>query len=138
MKWSVENSMDEIKRQGKDVLNDNPAEKLNYHGVLSDTKNPLLEANYGYPGCVPAWKPSDLDNPALTIGSQFVPNLAANLSIASSDAGCDKFKRPRLALPAHTAPIDIKFNKAGTAAYITFHGSWYASHPLALGYHQLC
>lgn len=123
--YSVENSMDDIKRQGKDVHNDNPAEELNYHGVVNDTdKNPLQGKNYGYPGCVSAWDPSVLSNPDLKVGSQFVPNLAAGATIATADAECATFEAPRLVFPAHTAPLDIKFKADGSAAFVSFHGSW--------------
>jgi glucose/arabinose dehydrogenase len=30
----------------------------------------------------------------------------------------------RLALPAHSAPLDAAFNKDFTSMYVTFHGSW--------------
>jgi len=30
----------------------------------------------------------------------------------------------RVIFPSHTAPLDIKFNKDATAAYVSFHGSW--------------
>ncbi len=121
--------MDDIKRQDKDVHNDNPAEKLNYHGVLNDTKNSLLGAHYGYPTCVAVWNPDTLYNPSLKVGSQFVANLSAEAAIDSSDAACDKYVKPRLVFAPHTAPIDIKFKSDGRAAYITFHGSWYEHNP---------
>lgn len=117
--------MDEITRQGQDVHNDNPAEEMNYHGVVNDTDaNPLQGMNYGYPGCVAAWEPSVLSNANLQVGSQFVPNLPAGEDIATADAGCDEFEAPRLVFPSHTAPLDIKFKEDGSAAFISFHGSW--------------
>lgn len=122
--WSVENSMDQVTRQGRDIHNNNPAEELNYHGKLNETGNTLQGANYGYPGCVAAWTPADLSNTALTVGTQFVPNLASGQNAATADSGCAKFTAPRLSLPAHTAPLDIKFNNNATAAYVTLHGSW--------------
>ncbi len=47
--WSVENSMDNVQFGGKDVHNDNPADKANYHGVLSGTNNPFMGKNYVRP-----------------------------------------------------------------------------------------
>ena len=44
--WSVENSMDDIRLNSKDVHNENPAEKANYHGVLNDTANSFKGKNY--------------------------------------------------------------------------------------------
>jgi hypothetical protein len=37
---------------------------------------------------------------------------------------CQSRQAPKLCFPAHTAPLDIKFNANGTAAYVPFHGSW--------------
>lgn len=42
-------------------------------------------------------------------------------------ASCAVKTAPRLVFPAHTAPLDIKFKKDGSLAYVTFHGSWYAN-----------
>lgn len=33
-------------------------------------------------------------------------------------------EEPRLTFPAHTAPLDVKFLNDGSAAFISFHGSW--------------
>ncbi|KAI3398362.1 hypothetical protein diail_9454 [Diaporthe ilicicola] len=122
--WSVENSMDDVTRQGRDIHNNDPAEELNYHGRLNETGNTLQGANFGYPGCVAVWTPGDLSNSALKVGMHFVPNLASGQDAATADAGCTKFTAPKLTLPPHTAPLDIKFNKNATAAYISLHGSW--------------
>lgn len=124
--------MDQITRQGVDVHNNNPAEELNFHGKINDTSNRLIGANYGYPGCAAAWVPGDLTNPALKVGSQFAPNIAAGADPATEDAACANFAAPRLVFPAHNAPLDIKFNSNATAAYITFHGSWWVPLPPAL------
>lgn len=46
---------------------------------------------------------------------------------SESDATCQdvkKFTPPRLTLPPHWAPIDMRFNSKGTVAYMTSHGSW--------------
>jgi hypothetical protein len=119
LQWSVENSADDIKKGGKDVHKDNPAEELNFHGLFNDSSNPLKGANYGYPSCFSTWDPSTLGN---AVGSQ----TTIDASVGSvSDADCAKRTAPKLVFPAHTAPVDIKFKKDGSAAYITFHGSWY-------------
>ena len=99
----------------------NPAEELNYHGLLNDTANPLKGANFGYPNCFAAWDPSTLPTSGSKVGTQ----VSIDLSVKQlSDAECAKVQQPRLVFPAHTAPIDIKFKKDGSAAFITFHGSW--------------
>ena len=62
------------------------------------------------------------DNDAIELGSQFAIG-AQNDTV--NDALCQKERiPPRLTFAAHMAPLDIKFNKNGTAAWITFHGSW--------------
>ena len=71
MQWSVENSADDIKRNNQDIHNDNPAEELNYHGVLNSTDNPLKNANYGYPVCFSAWNTNIPQGNGITVGSQF-------------------------------------------------------------------
>ncbi len=38
--------MDDIRLNSKDVHNENPAEKANFHGVLNDTSNPYKGKNY--------------------------------------------------------------------------------------------
>jgi glucose/arabinose dehydrogenase len=45
--WSVENSVDQLMRDGVDVHVNNPAEELNYMGALSDP--PASPPNFGYP-----------------------------------------------------------------------------------------
>ena len=115
----MENSVDEMVRQGKDVHTTNPGEELNYHGALADTKAKERGANYGYPECFAAWDPSVLpNNTNIKVGTQFVMNPAL------TDTVCDNRIAPRLTFAAHTAPLDIKFKKDGLTAYITFHGSW--------------
>lgn len=95
---------------------------MNYHGILSDTKAPQRGADYGYPTCFAAWDTSILpNNTNLRVGSQFVLN---DLNTTNSDTNCSRTINPRLTFPAHTAPLDIKFKKDGSAAYVTFHGSW--------------
>ncbi|KAH8686163.1 soluble quino protein glucose/sorbosone dehydrogenase [Tricladium varicosporioides] len=121
--WSVENSADDIKKGGKDVHTNNPAEELNYHGLLNDTSSAEFGSNYGYPSCFSVWETSSL-------GSKVGQQVSIDASVgASTDADCAKKTAPRLVFPAHTAPLDIKFKKDGSAAFVTFHGSWDRSPP---------
>jgi glucose/arabinose dehydrogenase len=118
--YSVENSADQLQREGKDISNDNPGEELNYHGLVNSSEE---GGNHGYPTCFTSWVPEDLpDEGNLTIGAQFVigtPNSTIN------DDYCARERiPPRLAFQAHMAPLDIKFNNTGTEAWISFHGSW--------------
>ncbi|KAH8791020.1 hypothetical protein BGZ57DRAFT_949007 [Hyaloscypha finlandica] len=120
--WSNENSLDDAKRNGVDVHMNNPGEELNYHGVLNDTKSPQFGANYGYPLCIAARDPTILPaNTKIQIGTQFVYGTVGGIN---TDDLCAPKQAPRLTFPAHTAPIDLKFNTNGSALYVTFHGSW--------------
>ena len=111
--------MDDVKLGGKDVHNENPAEKLNYHGVITDANNKLKGANFGYPSCVPAWDTQLLGISNINVGDLFAPdNVPKASDCASRQTGTVHF-------PSHTAPLDVKFNANGTAAYIAFHGSWW-------------
>lgn len=136
--------MDDMTRDGKDVHDTNPCEELNYHGVINSnctsltlpfsllpplttpvTARPTSETNHGYPECHSVWDPSVLPSPlnaSSTVGSP-IANGTDPISICSSRVP------PKLCFPAHTAPLDIKFNTAGSAAYIAFHGSWDKSPP---------
>jgi glucose/arabinose dehydrogenase len=119
--WSVENQMDDIKLNGRDIHNDNPAERLSYHGVLNATENRYKGLNYGYPSCVPAWDPANVGISGLLVGGLFKPDGVPNVA---ADECTNNRMTGRLHFHAHTAPLDIKFNKNSTAAYIAFHGSW--------------
>ncbi len=118
--------MDNVHQQGFDIHNNNPAEEVNYHGVLGELSlNPLQQANYGYPFCVAAWDPSTLRDPQAAIGSQFYANIPDGYDIEATDRLCgDYFQAPRVVLPAHTAPLDIKFTADGGSAFVSLHGSW--------------
>ncbi|OTA56664.1 soluble quino protein glucose dehydrogenase [Hypoxylon sp. EC38] len=131
--YSVENSADDIKRSGVDIHNDNPAEEMNYHGVIKDSDNSLKGKNYGYPACFAAWQTTNIpSNAGITIGSQFggiegtpFEEVTARDTIEDVDDFCRTERQgPRLVFPAHTAPLDIKFKEDGSAAYVAFHGSW--------------
>ncbi|KAI1388118.1 soluble quino protein glucose dehydrogenase [Hypoxylon trugodes] len=131
--WSVENSADDIHRSGVDLHNDNPAEELNYHGLIKDANNPLKGKNYGYPACFSAWQTTNIpENTGITIGSQFggiagtpFENVTARQSMEDVDDFCRTERQgPSLVFPAHTAPLDVKFKEDGSAAIVAFHGSW--------------
>ncbi|KAH9885320.1 soluble quino protein glucose dehydrogenase [Xylariomycetidae sp. FL2044] len=133
--WSVENSADDIRRSTTDLHNDNPAEELNYHGVVAseNNNNTFRGANYGYPACFSAWQTEDIPaNEGITVGSQFggVENTPfQQVAAAESMADVDEFCRtqrqgPRLVFPSHTAPLDVKFKEDGSVAFVAFHGSW--------------
>lgn len=110
--------MDDIRLNSRDVHNENPAEKLNYHGVLNDTSNRLRGANFGYPSCVAAWDTQLLGVSGLQVGQLFKPDGVPSAS------DCASRQHARLHFHSHTAPLDIKFNRNATSAYIAFHGSW--------------
>lgn len=63
-------------------------------------------------------------NEGLDVGMQFAigdPDPSANDTFCQNDRTA-----PRLVFEAHMAPLDIKFDTAGTTAWVTFHGSWCA------------
>ena len=107
-----------MKRNNIDIHNTNPCEELNYHGPLNSTTSSALHgANYGYPECFAAWDPSVIpNNQNITVGTQFPIN--------SDNTDCSTRKAPTLCFPSHTAPLGIKIKDDGSAAYISFHGSW--------------
>jgi glucose/arabinose dehydrogenase len=122
--WSVENSVDDIEREGVDIHENNPGEELNFHGYLNGTKSSVEQgANYGYPLCYAVWNVTEIPkNEALQVGTQF---LMGNENGTNNDTTCAKTTvPPRLTFPSHWAPLDIKFNTKGSVAYITSHGSW--------------
>lgn len=127
--WTVENSADQLRRNNVDIHTDNPAEKLNFHGHLSDSNNGQ-GGNYGYPSCFAVWSTEgfpDIGN--MTTGDQFTLTPSRTLN----DTTCNSaYVPPRLSFQAHTAPLDIKFTPDGSEAFVTFHGSW--NRDLAVGY----
>ncbi|KAF0330174.1 L-sorbosone dehydrogenase [Colletotrichum sp. SAR11_59] len=118
--WTVENSLDNMDRSGTDVHNDNPGEELNYHGIFNSSSNELSGANYGYPNCFAVWDTTTIPN--VQVGSQVTQGTPSG---DVTDAYCQSTPvAPRLTFQAHLAPLDIKFEPSGKAAYISFHGSW--------------
>lgn len=119
--YSVENSADDVKRNGVDIHQDNPGEEMNYHGFLNgSTEN--QGGNYGYPNCFAVWNTNIPDLGSMTTGSQFA--MEQNSTV--NDTFCDKNRIPPvMTFPAHNAPLDIKFQPNGSEAYVSLHGSWY-------------
>ncbi|MCJ1308168.1 hypothetical protein MMC25_001820 [Agyrium rufum] len=127
--YSVENSVDELERDGQDIHQDNPGEEMNFHGYLNGTNIPTQGGNHGYPYCFSAWVPDDIpENSNLTVGSPFAmgnPNNTIN------DTYCNSETVPaRLTFQAHQAPIDLKFNDTGSEGWVTFRGSWDRTDPV--------
>ncbi|KAF2266165.1 soluble quino protein glucose dehydrogenase [Lojkania enalia] len=125
--WSVDNGVDDMRRENRDIHHTNPCEELNYHGKINVTNSPERGAHYGYPECAAVWDPSVLPNPSQFKVGQ--PIVIGNPSGQTTDALCASRQAPKLCFPSHTAPLDIKFNANGSAAYIPFHGSWNKSPP---------
>ncbi|KAK4184604.1 L-sorbosone dehydrogenase [Podospora australis] len=121
--WGVENSGDQLARtvngRSVDVHIDNPAEELNYLGDPSKSN----ENWYGYPTCwtIGPGGTSVFADKAFKVGQQFVqaPNTTFN-----DDSCAQKSVPPRLAIQAHSAPIDGKFDKEFANMYVSLHGSW--------------
>jgi glucose/arabinose dehydrogenase len=120
--YSVENSVDDIDREGVDIHENNPGEEMNYHGFLNGTDMGLHGKNYGYPRCFTAWNVSAMpDNGKLGVGVPF----AMDQNSTVNDTYClEETVAPRLTMQAHWAPLELMFNSKGTAAYATSHGSW--------------
>ncbi|KAL5389094.1 hypothetical protein PMIN03_005816 [Paraphaeosphaeria minitans] len=119
--WEVENASDEIYRTidgaSVDIHADNPADEINYIGDPSKENTQW----YGYPTCYTVWAPDLIMDHKFTVGDQFV--LTPNATFA--DATCNTRSVPaKLALQAHSAPLDAVFDKNYTSLYVTYHGSW--------------
>lgn len=132
--WSVENSVDNLRRHGKDIHADNPGEELNFHGYLNGSGEDQ-GGNYGYPLCYTIWSTDGFpDLGDLDTGDQFPADQSDdnnNVITILSDGECNtEYVPPVLAFQAHTAPLDIKFNEDGTRAYVSFHGSWNRDDPV--------
>ena len=70
--YSVENSVDQIRREGDDIHKDNPGEEMNFHGYLNGTETREQGNNYGYPNCFAVWDVNSIPrNENLQVGTQF-------------------------------------------------------------------
>jgi len=122
MLWGVENSADQFTRtvngQGKDIHQNNPAERLHYIGDVTKPNNNW----YGYPTCFSVWEPSEFasSDTKFQVGDQFV--ITPNNTFKDTD--CSKSTPPMAVFQAHSAPIDCKFDADSSNLYVTFHGSW--------------
>ncbi|KAF2018953.1 soluble quino protein glucose dehydrogenase [Aaosphaeria arxii CBS 175.79] len=127
--WSADNNADNIERNGMEIHENNPAEELNYHGVLSDDQNSLKNKNYGYPLCYGVWEPSEIPSAGrLEVGQQFA--IAAE-NASNQDAFCNSDRQaPRLVFQPHTSPIDLKFDTKGENLYLSLRGSWNKEDPV--------
>ncbi|TKA24941.1 hypothetical protein B0A50_06039 [Salinomyces thailandicus] len=127
--YSVENSVDEMTREGQDIHADNPGEELNFLGYLNGTASDNQGRNFGYPECYAAWDVDAIPDFQGSVGEQFA---IGELNATVNDTSCDAAHRqaPRLTFQAHMAPLSILFNDAGTAAWVTFHGSWDREDPV--------
>ena len=125
--WSVENSADQLHRDGRDIHTDNPGEELNFHGFTDGTADGFILGktgegnNYGYPVCHAVWSTDNFPHLGnLVTGDQFLEDDRGEMT----DKSCNKdYIAPVLTFQAHTAPLDIKFTKDGSEAFISFHGS---------------
>lgn len=124
--YGVENSVDQMTRQGKDIHENNPGEELNFLGYLNGTRVSTEGGNFGYPECYSAWDPSEIPDFSGEVGQQFA---IGELNSTVNDTVCGQRVAPRLTFQAHMAPLDILFNEQGTAAWVTFHGSWNRDNP---------
>ncbi|KAL2199483.1 hypothetical protein P885DRAFT_67493 [Corynascus similis CBS 632.67] len=115
---AVESQMDDVYFNGRDIHNNNTAERLTYHGVLNDTENPYKGLNY-----------ESIDIDGLQVGDLFKPDGVPEVP----DGECANHMKGCLHFEAHAALRDIKFNVNGTAAYIAFHGGW--NHDYLNGFH---
>ncbi|CAG5156862.1 uncharacterized protein ALTATR162_LOCUS4655 [Alternaria atra] len=126
--YSVENSVDNIPRSGQTINQNNPGEELNFHGYLNGTESSVQGGNYGYPSCFTAWNVSEIPDFGGMTGQQFA---IGDQNATVNDTFCENDRiAPRITFDAHMAPLDIKFNPNGTAAWVTMHGSWNREEPI--------
>lgn len=123
--WGVDNSADDLERDGTDIHENNPGEELNFLGQLPSSPDNASTAgtpNYGYPTCFALWDTTIPNQSDLEVGSHFALTSQGG---TNDDAWCEaETIKPRLTLHPHSAPLDIGFNKDGSTAYVAFHGSW--------------
>ncbi len=128
--WTVENSIDQLHRDGKDIHQDNPGEELNFHGFANGSADGTIltktgkDNNYGYPLCVALWATDGFPKLGdLKTGDQF-PNEDVHSSDKQTDKSCNEdYIAPVITFQAHSAPLDIKFTEDGSEAFVSFHGS---------------
>ncbi|KAK6206995.1 glucose sorbosone dehydrogenase [Colletotrichum tabaci] len=128
--WAMDNSIDDITRNGVDVHDNNPGEELNLLGaVANDTRTENGPANYGYPRCFAVWDTSIPLNDSLRVGDQFSMEQNATMN----DTRChNDYVAPRLTFQSHTSPVFLKFANDGSRAFMSFRGSF--NRPDPVGY----
>ncbi|KDN71922.1 putative glucose sorbosone dehydrogenase [Colletotrichum sublineola] len=124
--WAMDNSIDDITRNGADIHDNNPGEELNLLGAVADETEP---GNYGYPRCFAVWDTSIPLNDSLKVGDQF--SMEQNSTM--NDTRChNDYVAPRLTFQSHTSPVFLKFSNDGSRAFISFRGSY--NRPDPVGY----
>lgn len=125
--WSVENSVDNLHRNGVDIHDSNPGEELNFHGLPNDTSSSVFGANYGYPGCFTIYDTSNVEDypgeNGAEVGMQMAGTPSGEEDLGFTDEECQEKEAPRITFGSHLAPLDIEFWD-GSAAYVAIHGSW--------------
>lgn len=115
-----------MKRSGDDIHNSNPGEEMNFHGLPNDTSSDQYGRNYGYPGCVAIYDPSNVKDFSVQGGPKVGLQMTGDHMSGYTDDWCrDNATAPRITFSSHLAPLDIKFLDDGSAALIAIHGSWY-------------
>lgn len=129
--YGVENSADDVERDGVNIHNTNPAEEMNFLGYLDGTPSSNQGRNFGYPQCLTAWDTDTIKGFKGKSGDQFAIG-DFNKNSSSGDAMCNEahMQRPRLHFHPHMAPLDLLFNDDGSAGWVTFHGSWNSDTPV--------
>lgn len=121
--WTVENSIDNMMRHGDDIHNSNPGEELNYHGRPNDTSSDVYGKNFGYPGCVAIIDTSNVKD--FPDGAVVGKHMAGDQIKTVDDTWCqENTVAPKITFSSHIAPLDVHFLQDGSAALISFHGSW--------------
>ncbi|EQB50938.1 glucose sorbosone dehydrogenase [Colletotrichum gloeosporioides Cg-14] len=124
--WAMDNSIDDITRNGFDIHDNNPGEELNLLGTVA---NETAGGNYGYPRCFAVWDTSIPLNDSLKVGDQF--SMEQNTTM--NDTRChNDYIAPRLTFQSHTSPVFVKFDKDGSRAFMSFRGSY--NRPEPVGY----
>ncbi|KAK1593455.1 glucose sorbosone dehydrogenase [Colletotrichum navitas] len=124
--WAMDNSIDDMTRNGVDIHDNNPGDELNLLGAVADEAEP---GNYGYPRCFAVWDTIIPLNDSLKVGDQF--SMEQNSTM--NDTRChSEYVAPRLTFQSHTSPVFLKFSNDGSQAFMSFRGSF--NRPDPVGY----
>ncbi|KAI3559639.1 glucose sorbosone dehydrogenase [Colletotrichum abscissum] len=122
--WAMDNSIDDITRNGVDIHANNPGEELNLLGTIA---NETDASNYGYPRCFAVWDTSIPLNSSLNVGDQF--SMEQNSTM--NDTRChNDYVAPLLTFQSHSSPVFLKFNDDGSKAFVSFRGSFNRPNPV--------